>query len=174
MKHILTLLIFTLLACSENPCEDVNCNNGSCIEGICDCEEGFSGVNCDQLLDPSRVRIVQITIEGYPTVNTNGVMWDEFDNSALDLIYQIDQGSMTSGIRGIVRENSDILPIVWNENVFLEPEAKYFFYLFDVDEDLETEMVSFEFPSYNGVREENISYNNGQYNIIFEIEYDFN
>lgn len=175
MKHILfSLLVIFFLACSDNPCEDVNCNNGVCIEGTCDCEEGFSGTNCNQILEPIRVRIVSITISNYPEVNTDGVMWDEFDNSAPDLIYQIGRGLTTSGIRGIKREDSDVLPIAWDENIFLEPETNYFFYLFDVDETLDTEMVSFEFLSYSGEREENITYKNGQYDIVFELEYDFN
>lgn len=42
-------------ACGDDPadpCADVDCGaNGVCVDGTCDCEEGYSGANCE-ILDP--------------------------------------------------------------------------------------------------------------------------
>lgn len=48
---ILSFLIFTafLVSCSD-PCKDINCgSNGTCEEGVCICDDGAFGDNCDQL-----------------------------------------------------------------------------------------------------------------------------
>jgi len=50
MKNQVIILISALLlilgSCKE-PCEDINCNAGNCIEGICNCDEGYDGTNCE-------------------------------------------------------------------------------------------------------------------------------
>ncbi len=50
MKQLLLLLASILLlilgSCKE-PCEDINCNAGDCIEGICNCDDGYDGTNCE-------------------------------------------------------------------------------------------------------------------------------
>ena len=51
MRFLLTLSLllgslFLLQNCSE-PCDDVDCGeNGTCVEGICNCDTGYSGANC--------------------------------------------------------------------------------------------------------------------------------
>lgn len=49
--HLFTILSLVLLlfACGdEDPYETVEClNGGVCLEGICDCPENYSGVNCE-------------------------------------------------------------------------------------------------------------------------------
>ncbi len=51
MKKIYALAIFLFLIASscKDPCKEVNCNNGTCLEGTCLCDDGYEGVNCDQL-----------------------------------------------------------------------------------------------------------------------------
>jgi len=47
------VLLFT--ACGDDPvdpCADVDCGaNGMCLDGTCDCEDGYSGTNCE-IFDP--------------------------------------------------------------------------------------------------------------------------
>lgn len=53
MKHLillLSLLIISLFSsCSSDPCEEVICVNGACDDGICACEEGYTGAQCDEI-----------------------------------------------------------------------------------------------------------------------------
>lgn len=51
MKNIFALSFFLLLLTSscKDPCKEVNCNFGTCLEGTCLCDDGYEGVNCDQL-----------------------------------------------------------------------------------------------------------------------------
>jgi len=50
MKNITLIIISALViffgSCKE-PCEDVNCNAGNCLEGVCNCDEGYEGTNCE-------------------------------------------------------------------------------------------------------------------------------
>ena len=42
-----TALLFLFFACSD-PCADVNCgDNGTCNQGLCICDEGYEGFNCE-------------------------------------------------------------------------------------------------------------------------------
>jgi hypothetical protein len=43
----LSLLFGLFIGCEPDPCDDVECGPGACVEGICDCPDGFSGVNCE-------------------------------------------------------------------------------------------------------------------------------
>jgi len=50
MKYTyLLLLTLSIVAFScGDPCDDVDCGpNGTCIEGDCDCDPGYSGLNCE-------------------------------------------------------------------------------------------------------------------------------
>jgi len=51
----LSLLVFaglTFTSCDPDPCKDVACDpdHGICIEGNCDCDPGYSGLDCAILL----------------------------------------------------------------------------------------------------------------------------
>ena len=56
-KNLIYLCFVVLLftACGDDPvdpCADVDCGaNGVCVTGTCDCEDGYSGVNCE-IFDP--------------------------------------------------------------------------------------------------------------------------
>jgi hypothetical protein len=43
----LALILGLFIGCGPDPCEVVACGPGDCVEGICDCPDGFSGVNCE-------------------------------------------------------------------------------------------------------------------------------
>ncbi len=46
---LITLLGATLFLTScQDDCKDINCNdNGVCLEGLCECDEGYTGVDCE-------------------------------------------------------------------------------------------------------------------------------
>jgi len=45
---IATLGMFTIQSCDTDPCADVDCGiNGTCFEGICDCDAGYDGTDCN-------------------------------------------------------------------------------------------------------------------------------
>jgi len=47
LSFLSALILIFLTSCSD-PCDDVNCGeNGSCDEGICLCDTGYEGVNCE-------------------------------------------------------------------------------------------------------------------------------
>ncbi len=43
----LALILGLFIGCGPDLCEEVECGPGACFEGICDCPDGFSGVNCE-------------------------------------------------------------------------------------------------------------------------------
>jgi hypothetical protein len=47
MKIINILFLFILVIYGCNPCSNKDCNSGTCVEGECECNDGWSGSNCD-------------------------------------------------------------------------------------------------------------------------------
>lgn len=65
-----TLFVSTLCftACKEDdpdPCETVECQNGgTCDNGNCDCQEGFSGTNCETVVEQNACDNITATFNG--------------------------------------------------------------------------------------------------------------
>lgn len=48
--NFLFLLSFLFFCIACDPCKDINCgSNGTCVEGVCKCDNGASGTNCEIL-----------------------------------------------------------------------------------------------------------------------------
>lgn len=88
---ILSLLLILLVSCSKDDndsCTPINCLNGGTqtTDCGCDCEEGYTGSNCDTKLIPRSVKITNITVKKFPDTN-NGIWWDTFPNNTDADIY---------------------------------------------------------------------------------------
>lgn len=57
------LLLATLGSCSKDPV-------------VLECQPGYTGANCDQLVTPSAVTITSLSIRNLPTTRPNGAGWD--------------------------------------------------------------------------------------------------
>jgi len=79
MKKLAYLLFFVSLtslftACTDN-CENIECLNGECIDGICDCDEGFTGSDCSLAISGSTITGTisnDLTLEGNTIYNLSG------------------------------------------------------------------------------------------------------
>lgn len=71
-------LLFALLifSCSE-PCDDVNCgDNGTCLEGLCICDDGYEGINCETELRAKFVGLWKSTDYNCGGLNNLDVDWE--------------------------------------------------------------------------------------------------
>lgn len=89
MKNLLLLSTFVLILSSCNKdidgCTDIYANNyninatdedGSCEYALVPCNDGYEGVNCDQQITPSMLRIDKIVVDQFPAWNEDGGSWD--------------------------------------------------------------------------------------------------
>lgn len=45
---ITAFALLTIQSCDTDPCSDVDCgSNGTCFDGICECDPGYDGTNCN-------------------------------------------------------------------------------------------------------------------------------
>jgi PKD repeat protein len=59
-----------------DPCANVTClNGGNCVNGQCVCAQGYTGIDCSQLITPSKVIISKIIVTRFPPTD-NGAGWD--------------------------------------------------------------------------------------------------
>ena len=56
LKCLIYALMVSCIALSscgkDDPCENISCVNGDCDSGICDCDEGWQGPDCNTPIDP--------------------------------------------------------------------------------------------------------------------------
>lgn len=152
LKKLLYLCFAVVLftACGDDPidpCAGVDCGvNGTCIDGTCDCEDGYSGVNCE-IFDPcfsvdcgDNGTCVDGTCDcedGYYGDNCELLFQDRFvgtwsgldcDGDIFNLIIQ--SGSTVSTL--IIKEQFfDINANIIDENNFVVPEQEFFIPILD-------------------------------------------
>lgn len=88
---ILTISIF--LGCSSDsdtsptptPCIPITCLNGgtSTPNCGCTCPQGYSGLNCQTQVQPTKITITKIRVTSFPNTTSSGAYWDSsFPNVA--------------------------------------------------------------------------------------------
>lgn len=80
LKYILLVLLLFLVACGGNdkvddPCLDIICENGDCVDGVCDCDSGWAGENCEVIQFPTSIVFSDLVIN-MPTPPGKDT-WDE-------------------------------------------------------------------------------------------------
>jgi hypothetical protein len=87
-----TLLIaLAVSSCSKDPV-------------VIECERGYTGANCDQLITPSAVTITSLSIRNLPTTRPNGSGWDS-NATGPDPYVVITNGSGITEFQGLVANN---------------------------------------------------------------------
>lgn len=72
-------------------CHNVSCRNGGrCINGNCDCETGWTGLDCSTKVNPQFMIINDIGLEKFPITHDDGGSWDS--GSGPDPYATIDYG----------------------------------------------------------------------------------
>ncbi len=147
----LCFVAIVLSSCGDDPfdpCAGIDCGlNGECLDGTCDCEDGYSGVNC-QIFDPcftidcgDNGTCVDGTCdceEGYYGDNCELLIQDRFVGtwSGLDCegdnFELIIQSGATIATLTIAEELFDINANIINENNFDIPEQDFFVPIFGI------------------------------------------
>ena len=66
-----------VIGCKQEPCKNVIClNGGICIEGNCDCEDGWGGLDCSDQLIPDNYYFNHISVRVNDTLAPWGEPWD--------------------------------------------------------------------------------------------------
>ena len=95
IKYILLMsILFSLNSCSDkDSCNDLVCINGSCINSECECNEGYTGINCSDELELSRVIANDIIHLWSPEfdIGSNGqnVTWDVLGGKKADIFLRV-------------------------------------------------------------------------------------
>lgn len=137
MKKITIALLFSLLfACQKNdPCENITClNGGACANGLCNCEEGYTGSDCSQEKTPSSITITAVTVTKWPATAAGGGGWDLLDGP--DLTFSIRKDGADVYVSGIFYEDAiQGQQYRFQTNIVLDsPDKAYQFLLYDYDD----------------------------------------
>ncbi len=138
MRTLTTIaLLFSLLflTCQKDgPCENITClNGGTCANGLCNCEEGYTGSDCSQEKTPSSITITAVTVTKWPATAPGGGGWDLFDGP--DLTFSIRKDGVDVYVSGIFYEDAVQGQYRFQTNIVLNaPDKPYQFLLYDYDD----------------------------------------
>lgn len=75
-KATVTILLFLFaLSCKKDDCPTC-LNGGTCIDGVCQCEGLWTGLNCETQLAPALIQIAAISVTQFPATDNAGAGWD--------------------------------------------------------------------------------------------------
>ncbi len=73
----LWLLVVLALGCTKDEEAQCGCLHGKCVDGVCVCDEGWIGWQCDTKLPPYRaLSIDSVRLWRYPIAKRDGKPWD--------------------------------------------------------------------------------------------------
>lgn len=145
----LLFLSLSLFSCVEDePCDTLVCiNDGVCNDGTCDCPEGFSGENCENIIEPTTIDLTQITLTTFIPLDINLAIVDNDYScvsglkmrilSADNIIYD----SNTLELACFEEEHEFEI----SNNISFVPNRVYTFELLDIDDDEEVLMSTYPY-----------------------------
>lgn len=69
-------------------------NGGVCRDGTCDCPEQFTGPNCQDQVEPHKIKLRSVTVTRFPALNDD-VQWDVSDGPDMYFRLYDEQGPLT-------------------------------------------------------------------------------
>lgn len=181
MKNLTFALLSILLFFScqkDDPCENITClNGGACANGLCNCEEGYTGSDCSQEKTPSSITITAVIVRQWPATAPGGGGWDLLDGP--DLTFSIQKDGANVYVSDVFFEDaSQGQAYRFETNIVLSaPDKPYLFLLMDYDDfdadDLISQLAFIpyiegeNFPPTGSAESPNLAFD-------LEMEYEFN
>lgn len=147
------LLLFLSTACKKDACESVLCVRGHCSNGVCNCEEGFTGSDCSQQVRPARIIVHKVVVKKFPPTDPSGGGWDLTNGADLffdvllagNVVYTWQGGAIFNA-----NPNSEHTFNTAGTLEFTQPESRYVIRLWDQDDILPHDyMGGIEFTPYH-------------------------
>jgi len=76
---LLSILTTTYFGCSSDSenCETISCQNGGTfVDCECECPLGYTGTDCSEQAQPSKILVSKATVRLFPLTDGNGEVWD--------------------------------------------------------------------------------------------------
>lgn len=176
MKNIILYLTLALLfiACGEDdPCEGIVCgDNGICVNGGCDCDEGYTGLACNDIITPTRMTITQLRLTNFPELKSSGEFWDITGGNAPDIFFTIGRDGNTPFTSSTISDASGL--ITWGDPVDLvAPTEQYSITFLDSDVIVDDLISGGTFVPFQDRLDETLFVDNGIISFEMDIEYTF-
>lgn len=144
--NLIVIVAIIMFSCSEDDedhgasdaCDFIVCQNGgACINGACACPPGTQGINCDEVLKPSRIIIRSIQFSGFPAFKFTNFKWDT-DGSNAEPFIRISRNGLERWTSKVLFQNADpngVYTIMPEETLGIRsPYNAYTFSLLDFDD----------------------------------------
>ncbi len=137
--YLCILFVLSLTGCKEDdstdPCDGVICmNGGTCMGGECICPQRWSGVSCEEQVEPFEIEVWRIGLRRYPLTRPDGTDWDP--DGGPDLAIEVRYGGQQLFGPFEVIYNTDGSQIYsWDMDIRLDtPGDEYQFLLWEIDD----------------------------------------
>jgi hypothetical protein len=142
------LLLLTFSSCSSDSdslCTPIPCLNGGVSNSNCgcDCPQGYTGINCANQIQPTKIKITKIRVTSFPNLKPNGSNWDAlppgFSNPDIIPVLSSNSGAtilfIGTEISDAVSNGNDIFDFIPNTPLIItSPLSQYGLTLYDKDD----------------------------------------